>query len=248
MERLKTTVLVIFAVGIGLLEIGLKSAVAQELLVRLELTAPVDHPGAIISNAVFSNDAGVVGEFDGILAVSGGSAAGSIPVSEEPNTVILDFRVPFGGILTSYSIPMEDFSFGQDYFLPNPSPGGTIGPVLSGDREEDAFFVLSLLEVSDDRQAPLCDITPGDGVIEAVIQDADSGLAEIEVASTRNVTVEVPEFEPDDSVIVKAFVIDPTRTAVLALKAIDEAGNSSYCKHVQKRTRRSFRHFRRYSH
>ncbi len=231
---------VVFTFGLLLGGFGIGAANAQANVVTLKLTAPPGHPGAVINEATFSKDGVIVGEFNGFLAVSGGSASTTHTVTDKPNEVEVTFRVPFNGDSTVYSVTSADFAV-DVYFLPNPSPGGTISPITVGDEGTDAFFVVSMVEVSDDRTAPSCEISnPGQGQIEATLQDTGSGLAEINVRS-RNLTVDIPDFIPGttDPVVVKGTIINPNRTATLIIKAVDEAGNRSYCKSLQRRISRT---------
>jgi len=222
--------------GLVLGGFGIGAANAQSNVVTLKLTAPPGHPGAVITDVTFSKDGVIVGEFNGFRAVSGGSASTTHNVTEEPNEVEVTFQVPFRGASTVYSVSSADFAFDVSYFLPDPSPGGTIPPTTVGDTDTDAFFVVSMVEVSDDREAPSCEISnPGPGQIEATLQDTGSGLAEINVRS-RNLTVDIPDFTPGTTnpVVVEATIDNPNRTATLIIKAIDEAGNRSYCKSLQR--------------
>jgi hypothetical protein len=245
-DRLISVVVLIAGLILGAVCVGPAEAQANAL-VSLKLTVPSGHPGAIIVEAVFTKDAVVVGEFTGILAVSGGSASVSLSVTEEPNGVQVEYRIPFDGTQTTYAISPADFAFDTEYFLPDPSPGGVIPPETIGDPATDAFLVVSIVEVSDDTVAPTCDIDSSDpSSIEATIQDVDSGLAEIGVRTAKNVSVEVPDFDPGttDPVIVTATVVNPDRSWKLGLKAIDQAGNQVYCIHYGQRKvksrRRSF--------
>ena len=228
---------IICTFGLVLGGFGVGAANAQSNAVTLKLTAPPGHPGAVINDVTFSKDGVIVGEFNGFLAVSGGSASTTHTVTDDPNEVEVTFRVPFSGTSTVYSVSSTDFAFDvSSYFLPDPSPGGTIPSTTDGDTEIDAFFVVSMVEVSDDRTAPSCEISnPGPGQIEATLQDTSSGLAEINVRS-RNLTVDIPDFTPGTTnpVVVEATIDNPNRTATLIIKAIDEAGNRSYCKSLQR--------------
>ncbi len=218
---------------------GVGTANAQSNFITLKLTAPQGHSGAVINNVTFSKDGIIVGQFNGFLAVTGGYASTAYTITEEPNEVEVTYQIPFYGNDTVYSVSSGDFAFDESYFLPEPSPGGTIPSTTDGDTETDAFFTVSMVEVSDDRTAPSCEIThPGHGQIEAMLQDTDSGLAEINVRS-RNLTVVNPAFTPGttEAVFVEATVKNPKRTARLTITVIDEAGNRAYCKSYLRRNR-----------
>ena len=208
--------------------------------VKLKLVVPTNSSIAVVTDAVLYKDTVMVGEFNGFLAASGGSSTGSIEVSEEPNSAEICFRIPWSGTPTIYSI--SDLSFDTNYYLQDPSPGGMVVPILDG---SDAYIVFSLISddgVIIDSQAPSCTITSEGGIIEAVIQDEESGIAEIEIRSDMNVTVDIPDFPygTNEPVIVTAEIDDTSRSVSLALKSIDVAGNRSYCKHYERRTTRSY--------
>lgn len=176
--------------------------------------------------------------------VLGGTALISVPVADLPNGLELQFAVPChicghpdvgpAGTLTTYVFLPASFAFDKPYFLPNPSPGGTVTvpPDLVG-TPTDAFFVLSLVEVSDDTTAPTCqaDISQP-GLIKFTVQDVDSGLDSITASRALNAVVEVPSFTSGTTapVVVTATIRDPTRTTSVLLKVADEAGNSVFCK------------------
>jgi hypothetical protein len=231
---------IMWTFGLVLVGFGIGAANAQVNVVTLKLTAPSGHPGAVIDKATFSKDGDIVGEFNGFLAVSGGSASTTHTVTEEPNKVEVTFRVPFSGTSTVYDVSSTDFAFDVSYFLPDPSLGDTIPSTTVGDEGTDAFFVVSMVEVSDDQTAPSCEISKPTGQIVAILQDTGSGLAEINVRS-RNLTVD-PLDDPEgtkEPVVVVGTIINPNRYATLIIKAVDEAGNRSYCKSLQRRTSRT---------
>ena len=236
-ERLFSVVVLIAGLAVATAGVGPAEAQA-DTRVSLRLTAPSGHPGAIIVGALFTKDAIVVGEFTGTLAVSGGSASVSLSVTEAPNSVEVDYAIPFNGIQTTYDISPTDFDFDTRYFLPNPSPGGVIAPDTTGDPTIDAFLVVSVAAVSDDTVPPTCAFKSSDPLlIDATVQDVDSGLAKIVISSARNVVVEIPDFAQSttEPVVVSATVVDPDRSSILALTVFDQAGNRVYCKHYQRR-------------
>jgi hypothetical protein len=234
-DALLTAIALVLSLGLGA-----AAAQAQEQ-VQFRVEAPtgnVDGYG-VFGVTLFTGGA-IVGEFNlPIMASSGFSSfATTISASDVPDEVEVEFAVPSDGTATLYSVAGVDFAFDVQYFLPNPSPGGVIGPQPGGAR--DAFFELSLVTVviPDDQISPTCEITEtSPGVLEAVLQDEQSGLAEIDVRYERNLTVVVPPFAPGTTspVTVIATVDDPERTSVLALKGIDEARNRTLCKKVMRR-------------
>ncbi len=118
--------------------------VQAQQTVTLELNAPADGSSAYIRGAEFFKDGAKVGEFTRLLVVigSGARASASVVVTDLPDEAIVTFRVPYYGNLTFYSIQPADFSFSERYFLPNPSPGGTVGP-QPGDPQFNPFFLIS---------------------------------------------------------------------------------------------------------
>jgi hypothetical protein len=209
-------------------------------LARLELIAPADHPGAVVTHATLRKGSAVVGEFAGLIAVSGGSGSASVLVTEPPDNLDVEFRVPFGGILTTYSILVTEFVPGAVYYLPEPSLGGTIPPQPPGDPNADARFLLSVIEPSEDTQSPSCEIrSPDPGQLGVTVQDQDSGLASISVRLARNIDIQVPDFDPGttDPVVFAGTIDDPNRSVTLLLKVRDEAGNLAICKHFERRRR-----------
>lgn len=235
MKKLQVVVL-----ALGLLVLFLMSGhggavPAGAQTVKLRLTSPPGGPSVTITQAIFTKDTANVGEFNGFLAVTGGGiASASVALTDIPNDVDLIFTVPIGGILTIYSVSATDFAFDTPYFLPDPSPGGTVGP-SPGDPITDAFFVISLVEPSEDNQSPSCTSSmPEPGLIEFTIQDTGSGLAIIEVELASNADVSVPSFDPGttDPIIVAATIIDPNLTTKVLLEVADQAGNTTICKRV----------------
>jgi hypothetical protein len=225
------------------LVLGAAAAEAQ-VRVTLRLEAPAGHPGFGTYGLTLLKAGVIVGEFNQTAIAAGGSAAFSFTFSVDavPDEAELDFAVPWDGIRTLYAVAPLDFEFDRAYFLPNPSAGGAIGP-QPGDPATDAFFELSVVEfeIPGDQTRPTCEFTePEPGVIEATLQDSGSGLEEIEVISSRNLSVFVPPFAPGttDPVTVVASIVDERRTSVLALRAVDGAGNRAYCKKIQRRVRR----------
>jgi len=98
-----------------------------------------------------------------------------------------------------------------------------------------------------DEEAPICNSTgSGSDRIVITVQDELSGLAEIRVGRSRNVDVDVPNFKPGttEPVQVTALIENQARTATVALKNTDEAGNGSTCKSVKRPPRRTRRRSR----
>jgi hypothetical protein len=223
--------------------LGAGEAVAET--VRVELNAPVGHPGAQITEVNLTSDGMTVGQSAGFLFTSGGRASLSLQAAETPDGLELTFAIPFGGVLSSYVIPSGSLAFDIPYFLPNPSPGGVVGPITTDPEGDDAYVIVSVLPPVEDTQTPICLMSFSEpNLIVAVIQDGESGLASISVRSAANVRVDVPAFGrgTTEPVEVRATIRNLRLTANLALKATDLAGNSSYCKSVHaalSRTRNS---------
>jgi len=84
---------------------------------------------------------------------------------------------------------------------------------------------------------PQCRITNrgtdvlGRWFIEFTVQDAQSGLAAINVLTAQNVTVSVPPFPAGTTapVLVRAVRIDPTQIPSVELEAVDTVGNTTVC-------------------
>lgn len=219
--------------------LGTGLAEAQSLSVKLSLTSPAGGPSAKITHGLLTKDGvTIVGEFGGTLVVFGATASISVPVTDIPNGLDLQFAVPYNGTLTTYLVDPAKFAFDTRYFLPNPSLGGTVPPDLVGDPSTDAFFVLTLVEVevSDDTTPPTCQVVtsePAPGQIELTftVQDVGSGLDKITVFRARNANVEIPPFTSGTTapVEVTATIIDPNRTISVLLKVSDVAGNSVFC-------------------
>jgi hypothetical protein len=259
-RKLTVFVAALLAIGLAYGEKGIGIAGADEM-VELRVSTPSDHPGVFISGATFTKDGTPVGQLGGWLYASGGGeAAATATVSEEPNDVHVDYLIVVGGVgaTTTYIVSPADFGFGIEYFLPKPSPGSQTGPGDPDiDPDTDAYFVVSQVEDFDDDEPPICDF--GDSsttTIKANIQDAESGLAELQVRYARNVTVDpdqwpganviyrlgrmIVEFPPGTtSADVEATVNNTGRTAKLYLMSTDVAGNYSYCKKVQRSSSRS---------
>ncbi len=143
---------------------------AEAQTVTLKLTSPAGGPSVAVTRAVFTKDADNIGEFRGTLAVSGSATASvSFPVKASPNDLELVFIVPIDGTATVYSIDPDEFAFDKPYFLPNPSPGGVVEPKLGG-LSTDPFFVISLVDVSEDNGALTSELaSPEPCMIEGAI-------------------------------------------------------------------------------
>ena len=219
------------------------SAAAQEQ-VKIHLEVPAGHPGLAVDGVTLLRSSVIVGELNVPVVVSGGVASVSLTVlaSDVPDEVEVNFAVPAGGTPTLYDVGGIDFAFDTMYFLPNPSPGGTIG-AQPGNATTDAFLELSLVTPvppppPEDHTGPSCIIDePAPGVLEATVQDAESGLATLALQYASNLSVTLPAFAPGttEPVTVEAHVVRPSRSATLLLKAVDEAGNAVFCKKIVRR-------------
>lgn len=242
---------VLLGAGALALSIALAASAAEaQEVVGIRLEAPAAHPGFGAFSVRLLKGGTIVGALDGTSIVSGGPASLRFTMSaaEVPDAVELDFAVPFDGARTLYSVSGLDFAFDRAYFLPNPSPGGGIGR-QTGDAAMDAFFELSLVQseipVPEDQTSPTCVFSrPERGVIEATLRDRRSGLEAVDVIFARNMTVEIPSFAPGttEPVTVVARVDSQSRTASLALRAIDVAGNRSVCQKIESRRQRIREH------
>ena len=85
--------------------------------------------------------------------------------------------------------------------------------------------------VPPDDTDPTCDLVAGVGVIDASVQDLESGLAEIDVRRASNLDLVVPAFDvgTTDPVDFQATIVNPDRVARLRLRVTDVAGNSILC-------------------
>lgn len=208
--------------------------------VEFEIDAPAGHPGLRVSTfTLFQGGlAGTpVASWSGLLFSGGGRASITLPVDVTPDAFSAVHDIPLGGEPTDVLIDTGDFAFGTPYFLPNPSM--TAMPVTSAlpDSGGDAFIVLTLIPpppFPDDENAPTCEVTRSGLDVEATLQDAESGLASIEVDFESNLTATVPAFPfgTTDPVVVTAVVDDPTRLTTLLLDVRDVAGNRTICKSV----------------
>ncbi|MDJ0942591.1 MAG: hypothetical protein QNJ30_03965 [Kiloniellales bacterium] len=90
-----------------------------------------------------------------------------------------------------------------------------------------------------DDTAPSCELVAGAGVIDATVQDLESGLAEIRVTRASNVSVSVPSFTvgTTDPVMFQASIVNSRRTARLWLTITDVAGNRTICSKTVRRSR-----------
>lgn len=236
-----------FCTGLWAVLVWAGPALAEPADVTLELIAPPGHPGAMVTGATLLSggvDGTVVGSFAGYLYASGGTARKIFPVSGLPDALRLEFTVPpaglpppdgpVPGLLTE--LVVASLSYSNEFFLPNPSPGDDIMPPVPGASGVDAVIGVSIAEVNgvDDAEAPSCEVTRDGATLEAVVQDTESGLEEIDVREERNLLVTEPSFPPEttDPVIVSAVVEDVERTATLLLAITDVAGNRRYCKSI----------------
>jgi len=233
--------LAVLALPLSLL-LSAGAAPAQEQ-VKIHFQVPAGHAGFAVTGVTLLESAAVVGELDVPITVSGGfsSISFAVSASDVPDEVEVAFAVPSGGTATLYIVAGVDFAFDQMYFLPDPSPGGIIGP-QPGDASADAFFELSLVTptLPTDLTSPTCTIAEtSPGVLAATLQDLQSGLTSIAVQFASNLVVSLPAFVPGttDPVTVVASVVNSRRSATLLLKAVDAAGNAVFCKKIVSRVR-----------
>ena len=155
--------------------LGVGVAAAQEQ-VQFQLHVPAGHPGVAVDGVTLLRSSAIVGELNVPIVVIGGTASMSLTVSatDVPDEVQVEFSVPAGGTPTLYDVSGVDFAFDTPYFLPNPSPGGTIG-AQAGDATTDAYFELSLVTPPpppEDQTGPTCTFAqPDASTIEATLQD-----------------------------------------------------------------------------
>lgn len=236
---------------LGLVIAGLapKAALADLVMFRLEtppLVNPAPNDGVRVTAVRFFSAGMQVAEINRRLTQVGGGNRISLalPVTAPPDEVEVDYAVPVDGIPTTYSVPPGAFFFDTPYLLPV-SPGGVILGPQPGDPTTDAAFEVSLVssavDPTQDQEAPTCDVSnPAPGVIEATVQDAESGLESIEERSS-NLVVVVPNFTPGTTnpVVVTGSVVNPARTARLTLRVTDGDDNFTYCKEVLRRERKT---------
>ncbi len=90
-----------------------------------------------------------------------------------------------------------------------------------------------VLDVHLDDKPPFCNLLgtePGPPAqVTIAIQDAESGLATLEIVRADNADVTIPPFTPGtlEPIPVVATKIDPSKTAVVQLRGTDVAGNSA---------------------
>jgi hypothetical protein len=223
---------------------GTLAARAETVSFELEVPAGIDR---IEVTAVRLLAAGApVGSLSFSLSSQGGSnqVAIGITVTELPDAVEVEYLADDGGALgapTLYVVSGAELVADTPYFLPAPSPGGTIGP-QPGTLGSDAFFQLAAVaqpNPTTDFVNPTCQVVRDGGTLTATLQDGQSGLAEIEVLLARNAEVTVPAFTPGttDPVEVLAQTLDPLRTLTLVLRATDQEGNFVLCHRVERRQR-----------
>ncbi len=210
---------------------GARLAEAQSLSVKLSLTSPAGGPSVSITHALFTKDGARVGEFGGTLLVVEATASTTVSLTDVPNGVELQFAVPCHiclpdpGTLTTYVVPPPSLAFNTKYFLPFTAPPEKVGEL------SDAFFELSLVEVSDDKTAPTCQVTSDRTTILFTAQDVGSGINTITVSRARNARVVVDPFTSGtrDPVEVTATRIDPNRSMSVSIRVTDIAGNTVLC-------------------
>jgi len=118
------------------------------------------------------------------------------------------------------------------------SGAGTLVGATDANGRRDWHVCTGAVPVPDDT-APSCELVAGAGVIDATFLDAEGGLAELVLRSSRNLSVSLPDFVvgTNDPVSFTAVIIDPTRSAYISLKATDIAGNRRYCsKYVRRQS------------
>lgn len=92
-----------------------------------------------------------------------------------------------------------------------------------------------------DTLSPSCAVTGGSAgppaTLEITIQDDESGLAQINVLISNNVSINIPPFTvgTNDPVVVVATKLDQSQTSMVLLQAFDVAGNSIICDPVYQR-------------
>lgn len=225
----------------GLLAMAL-AAQALADTARLRIEAPPGHARVSVTEARLLAGGSVIAQLPfPLLIVGGGSASFGFGVATPPDAVELVYvaDTTVAGTATSYAVTPADFGLGTQYFLPAPSPGGSLGP-QPGDPELDALFFVSFEPAPPppaDTDPPECELAGRiPDPIQATLQDLESGLASIEVEEALNVDVELPAFAvgTTDPVVVEAEAIDPSRTVIFALAAEDQDGNRVLCKTVQR--------------
>jgi hypothetical protein len=117
-------------------------------VVQFRLSAPQRHPGVQITRIAYLQLEGgtlhVLREMKPQIVTRGrGDQSLGFSLPRAPDAVEVDFAIPSGsGATTTLSIPPGQFVLGTRYFLPAPSPGGTVGP-QPGNPATDASFRVS---------------------------------------------------------------------------------------------------------
>jgi hypothetical protein len=224
--------------------VGAFSARAETVTFQLEVPAGIDRIEVTTVRLLLGGSP--VGSLAFSLSSQGGSnqVAIGITVSELPDAIEVEYEADDGGLLgapTLYVVSGAELTPDTPYFLPAPSPGGTIGP-QPGTVGSDAFFQVAAVAEPDptvDPVNPTCRVVRDGDTLTAIVQDGESGLADVEVLVARNATVTVPDFTPGttDPVEVLAQALDPARTLTLVLRACDLEGNIVLCHRVERRQR-----------
>lgn len=107
----------------------------------------------------------------------------------------------------------------------------TLVVASDGQDLQDWHFCETGGGVPPDNTEPSCELVAGPGVIDASVQDLESGLAEIDVRRASNLDVVIPAFVvgTTDPVDFQATIINPSRVARLRLAVTDVAGNRVIC-------------------
>lgn len=117
-------------------------------VVQFRLSAPQRHPGVQVTRIAYLKLEGrtlvVLREMRPQIVTQGrGDQSLGLSLPGAPDAVEVDFAIPSGsGAPTTLSIPPGQFALGKTYFLPAPSPGGSVGP-QPGDAATDASIRIT---------------------------------------------------------------------------------------------------------
>jgi hypothetical protein len=117
-------------------------------VVQFRLSAPERHPGVQVTRIAYLKLEGttlvVLREMRPQIVTRGrGDQSLGFSLPRAPDAVEVDYAIPSGsGTPTTLSIPPGQFALGKTYFLPAPSPGGSVGP-QPGNAATDASIRIS---------------------------------------------------------------------------------------------------------
>lgn len=203
-------------------------------------------PSAFVDGAAANDlqDSGVSGAGMDILNLLPGSTY-SLVIYGAPGS---NFTVVDGGGLNggacsgtpTYALPGAE---GEDYCLYSGLVPTEIEPGVYGIQLSGPLVVLTGFQLvgdveyveTPDTNPPVCSTgaqSADPGMVTAAIEDTESGLSEIRVLSSDNVSVSISPFDPGtlNPVAVEVVRMESTHDGFVELEGQDMAGNSSVCR------------------